>query len=151
MLFSNPDYPLFLIAVFFLYALSRLGGARGRWARIAIMILLGDLVFLLIAKDPDLLWDPLGNVLYRLAGNYYSDATLPWPLATMAVHWIIGLAVIGGAVWIGMRAGGWLQSDRGQRVVAIGLVVVVLATGATVWIAWYEAALVDVSRAIAEH
>ena len=26
MLFSNPDYPIFLIAVFFLYALSRVGG-----------------------------------------------------------------------------------------------------------------------------
>ncbi|MEP6864704.1 MAG: MBOAT family O-acyltransferase [Deltaproteobacteria bacterium] len=151
MLFSNPDYPLFLIAVFFLYALSRLGGARGRWARIAIMILLGDLMFLLIAKDPDLLWDPLGNVLYRLAGNYYGDATLPWPLATMAVHWVVGLAVIGGAVALGMRAGAWLQSDRGQRVVAVGLVVIVLATGATAWIAWHEAALADVFAAIAAH
>ena len=107
MLFSTPDYPLFLIAVFFLYALSR-GGAGGRWARIAVMVLLGDLVFMLIAKDPDLLWDPLGNVLYRLAGNYYSDATLPWPLATMAWHWVVGLAVIGGAVAVGMRAAGWL-------------------------------------------
>jgi D-alanyl-lipoteichoic acid acyltransferase DltB (MBOAT superfamily) len=151
MLFSNPDYPLFLIAVFFLYALSRYGGARGRWARIAIMILLGDLVFLLIAKDPDLLWDPLGNVLYRLAGNYYSDATLPWPVATMALHWVVGLAVIGGAVALGMRAGAWLQSDRGQRVVAVGLVVVVLATGATVWISWYQAALADVFAALAAY
>ncbi|HET9988610.1 MAG TPA: hypothetical protein VFQ65_08815, partial [Kofleriaceae bacterium] len=151
MLFSNPDYPLFLIAVFFLYALSRFGGARGRWARIAIMILLGDLVFLLIAKDPDLLWDPLGNVLFRLAGNYYSDATLPWPLATMAVHWAIGIAVIAGAIGIGIRAGGWLQSERGQRRVALGLVIAVLGTGATVWIAWREAALAELSTAIAEH
>jgi len=150
-LFSNPDYPLFLIAVFFLYALSRFGGARGRWARIAIMILLGDLVFLLIAKDPDLLWDPLGNVLYRLAGNYYSDATLPWPIATLAIHWAIGLAVIAGAVELGKRAGGWLQSERGQRIVAAGLVGAVVATGVTVWLAWREAALVDVTDAIAAH
>ena len=31
------------------------------------MVLLGDIVFLLVAKDPDTLWDPLGGVLYRLA------------------------------------------------------------------------------------
>jgi len=151
MLFSNPDYPLFLIAVFFLYALSRFGGVRGRWARIAIMILLGDLMFLLIAKDPDLLWDPLGNVVFRLAGNYYSDAALPWPLATMVVHWAVGIAVIAAAVGIGIRAGGWLQSERGQRRVALGLVIAVLGTGATVWIAWQQAALADVTAAIGAH
>ncbi|MEO6773242.1 MAG: MBOAT family O-acyltransferase, partial [Kofleriaceae bacterium] len=151
MLFSNPDYPLFLIAVFFLYALSRLGGATGRWTRIAIMILLGDLVFVLIAKDPDLLWDPLGNVVFRLAGNYYSDATLAWPLATLAVHWVVGLAVIAGAVMIGIRAGGWLQSDRGQRRVARGLVIAVLVTGATVWIAWHAGALAELGDAVAAH
>ena len=33
MLFSSPDYPLFLIAVFFLYALARWGGPPLAWAR----------------------------------------------------------------------------------------------------------------------
>ena len=106
-LFSNPDYPLFLIAVFFLYALSRFGGARGRWARIAVMLLLGDLVFVLISKDPDTLWDPLGNILLRLAAH--TDAS--WPIATLASHWAVGLVVIGGAITLGMRAGGWIACD----------------------------------------
>src|SRR5439155_16469139 len=55
MLFSSPDYPVFLIAVFFLYALARWGGTRFAWARIAVMVLLGDVVFMLVAKDPDTL------------------------------------------------------------------------------------------------
>ena len=59
MLFSSPDYPLFLIAVFFLYALARWGGPRLAWARIAVMVLLGDVIFMLVAKDPDTLWDPI--------------------------------------------------------------------------------------------
>src|SRR3569623_2410842 len=88
MLFSSPDYPLFLIAVGFLYALPRarafdpvleralriLRGGRyvqavravfGRWARGAAMLLLGDLIFLLVSKDTGTLWDPLGGAAYR--------------------------------------------------------------------------------------
>src|SRR3954469_17130890 len=99
MLFSNPDYPVFLIAVFFLYAVARVRGGWGRWARIALMVLLGDLVFVLVAKDPDLLWDPLGNIVYRLAGNAYRDAP-GWPLE-LIVHWFAGLAVLGGAIATG--------------------------------------------------
>src|SRR5262249_62254534 len=69
MLFSSPDYPLFLIAVFFLYALARWGGPAMAWARICVMVLLGDVVFALVAKDPDALWDPIGGVLLRLAAG----------------------------------------------------------------------------------
>src|SRR5690606_36775623 len=127
MLFSSPDYPIFLIAVFFLYALSRQGGARGLWSRVALMVLLGDLVFLLVAKDPDMLWDPLGGVLYRLAtaaGNQpLWDA---WPLRLFA-QWGIGLGVLAGAVsigrrdsWLGRR-GAWLVTAAGQRVIARGM------------------------------
>ena len=78
MLFSSPDYPLFLIAVFFLYALARWGGPRVAWARFAVMVLLGDLVVMLVAKDPDALWDPIGGALCRLAAGHlpqYQD----WP------------------------------------------------------------------------
>jgi len=67
MLFSSPDYPVFLIAVFFLYALARWGGPRMAWARLCVMVLLGDVVFMLVAKDPDALWDPIGGALIRLA------------------------------------------------------------------------------------
>ena len=75
MLFSSPDYPLFLLAVFSLYVLARGAGRLAPWARTAIMVLLGDLVFLLVAKDPTTLWDPLGGILYHvLTGAVYSLA-----------------------------------------------------------------------------
>src|SRR5512140_3164682 len=119
MLFSSPDYPLFLIAVFFLYALARWGGvawnrpsprwprlvhllyavvrwvgARAAWARIAVLVLLGDVVFMLVAKDPDTLWDPIGGALIRLALG-----ELRWS-PVMAWHWAVGAVVLGGAIAI---------------------------------------------------
>src|SRR5215470_12759818 len=107
MLFSSPDYPLFLIAVFFLYALARWGGARMAWARIAVMVLLGDVVFTLVAKDPDALWDPIGGAAIRLATG------APWSAGVVG-RWAIGLGVLCGALVLGRRCGGWLASERGQ-------------------------------------
>ncbi|HEY1818231.1 MAG TPA: MBOAT family O-acyltransferase [Kofleriaceae bacterium] len=131
MLFSSPDYPLFLIAVFVLYATSRFGGAVGRLARIALMVWLADLVFVLIAKDPDLVWDPIGNVSLRAVANYTS-----WPLGALAWHWLVGIGVLVAAVSVGIRRGGWLSTDRGQRVIARGLVASVAAIGAAVFVTW---------------
>src|SRR5215470_19189579 len=108
MLFSNPDYPVFLIAVFFLYALARWGGARFAWARLGVMVLLGDIVFVLVAKDPDALWDPIGGALIRLATGEPS-----WPVA-MLERWVVGLAVLLAALAIGRRRAAWIASVRGQ-------------------------------------
>jgi D-alanyl-lipoteichoic acid acyltransferase DltB (MBOAT superfamily) len=145
MLFSSPDYPLFLIAVFFLYALARWGGPRLAWARIAVMVLLGDVVFLLVAKDPDTLWDPIGGALLRLA-----TGEARWP-AAMLGHWALGAAVLGGALAIGRRHGGWIASDRGQAWIARGVVAVLAAIGATVAIAWRAGALDGVTAEITAH
>jgi D-alanyl-lipoteichoic acid acyltransferase DltB (MBOAT superfamily) len=138
MLFSSPDYPIFLIAVFFLYALSR----RAGWARAAVMLLLGDLVFVLVAKDPRALWDPLGNVLYSLA------AELP---VEVSWHWVVGAAVVAGAFWIGREKGATLLSDRGQRWIARGFVALLLATAATVATALSTDSLDAVTAQIAAH
>ena len=112
MLFSNPDYPVFLIAVFFLYVLPRAGvdvlafvprrfraalelfrAVFGRWARGAAMLVLGDLIFLLVSKDTNTLWDPLGGTLLRLA-QYGGRGPAPdWP-ASLAWHWALGTAVL---------------------------------------------------------
>jgi D-alanyl-lipoteichoic acid acyltransferase DltB (MBOAT superfamily) len=133
MLFSNPDYAVFLIAVFFLYALSRFGGRAGMLARIAIMVLLGDLVFLLVAKDLDAVWDPLGGVLYRvLASGGHSKLT--WPI-WMFERWVIGSCVLAAAVLFGIKHAGWIASTRGQQLIARGIVVVLAAVAATVAIA----------------
>jgi D-alanyl-lipoteichoic acid acyltransferase DltB (MBOAT superfamily) len=149
MLFSSPDYPLFLIAVFFLYALARWGGPRLAWARIAVMVLLGDVIFLLVAKDPGTLWDPIGGVLLRLV-----TGELRWSAATIshwASHWAIGAAVLGGALAIGRRYGGWIASDRGQAWIARGIVCVLVAVGATVAIAWRAGTLDETTAAITAH
>ena len=149
MLFSSPDYPLFLIAVFFLYALARWGGPRMAWARIAVMVLLGDVVFMLVAKDPDALWDPIGGVLIRLAtgeADWSRAAVVP-----LAEHWTIGTALLVGAVAIGRRLGGWIASDRGQAWIARGMVVVLAAIAATVALASRAGALDATTSAIASH
>ena len=131
MLFSSPDYPVFLIAVFFLYALSRWGSASVRgWARIALMVVLGDLIFLLVSKDPDTLWDPLGQLLLRgIAAT--TDAEYTGISPALMAKWPVGLAVLGGAIWLGRVRGGWI-AGRGQAVIARGLVGVLVLVGATV-------------------
>ncbi|HEU4733706.1 MAG TPA: MBOAT family O-acyltransferase [Kofleriaceae bacterium] len=147
MLFSSPDYPLFLIAVFFLYALARWGGPRLAWARICVMVLLGDVVFMLVAKDPDTLWDPIGGVLLRLAVGAGTAGGPGWPAALVG-QWAIGAGVLVLALVIGRRAGGWIASDRGQAWIARGVVGVLAAIGATVAIASRAGALDQVTAAI---
>src|SRR3954470_16046892 len=95
MLFSSPDYPLFLIAVFFLYALARWGGPRMWIVRVALMVLLGDMIVMLVAKDPDALWDPIGGALVRLAAG-----SQDWPIETI-LRWGVGSALLACAIAIG--------------------------------------------------
>jgi D-alanyl-lipoteichoic acid acyltransferase DltB (MBOAT superfamily) len=157
MLFSSPDYPLFLIAVFFLYALARWGGPAMAWARICVMVLLGDVVFALVAKDPDALWDPIGGVLLRLISGSDAGAGGGDPgagslaIGALAVRWAIGGAVLLAALAIGRRAAGWIASDTGQAWIARGLVAVLAAVGATVALAWRADALDPATAAIAGH
>jgi alginate O-acetyltransferase complex protein AlgI len=117
MLFSSPDYPVYLIAVFFLYALARWErGAGGAWARVGVMVLLGDVVFMLVAKDPDALWDPIGGLLLRsIAGA--EDLVSP----RLVARWLVGGALLGGAICAGQRGAGWIASDHGQARIARGL------------------------------
>lgn len=126
MQFSSPDYPVFLIAVFFLYALARWGGPAMAWARIAVMVLLGDVVFAVVAKDLDALWDPIGGLLLRLATGEGSPAS-PGP-------WVVGAAVLVGAVAsvvLARRTG-----DRGSSPARVwlrrGVVGVIAGAGAAV-------------------
>jgi D-alanyl-lipoteichoic acid acyltransferase DltB (MBOAT superfamily) len=67
------------------------------------------------------------------------------------VKWPIGLLVVGGSIFAGMRSGRWLASDHGQRTVARGMVVALALVGATVALAWSLDALDPVTRVIAGH
>nr|HEX4317783.1 MBOAT family O-acyltransferase [Kofleriaceae bacterium] len=126
MLFSSPDYPIFLIAVFFLYALSR----RAGWARAAVMVLLIDVVVTLIAKNVDALWDPLGGLLLRFV--VADDAGwIPITAATL-LRWLVGSAVLAGACVVGRDRAPWIASDRGQAWIARGFVTTLAAVGALV-------------------
>ncbi len=139
MLFSSPDYPLFLIAVFFLYALARWGGPKMWFARVAVMLLLGDLVFLLVAKDLDMVWDPLGGVLYRLAS---SDPRYAGWSPVLFAQWAIGGVVIAGAIFVGRRCAPWIASEQGQSTIA-RVVVVLLATLAGAMLVAHRANALD--------
>jgi alginate O-acetyltransferase complex protein AlgI len=175
MLFSSPDYPLFLIAVFFLYALARWsGGRQGAWARLAVMVLLADVVFMLVAKDPDTLWDPIGGLLLRVASSsehvlwgitdalrtlpFVDASTLPkhpppmeWPWLWLCLHWMFGGALLGLAIQIGKLYGEWIASERGQRLIAIGFVGVLAAIGVTVIVASRAASLDPVTDELVAH
>src|ERR1051325_2848094 len=147
MLFSSPDYPVFLIAVFFLYALAR----RSTAAHTALMVLLGDIVFTLVAKAPGALWDPIGDSLLNLASEYSSSpGSVEWP-AAMFVHWGIGTCVLIAAITVGKRCAGWIASDHGQRVIARGIVCVLVGVGAAVAFASARDSLADMSTVIASH
>lgn len=147
MLFSSPDYPVFLIAVFFLYALARWGGPRMFVARIALMVLLADLIVILVAKDPDALWDPIGGALLRFASDPDWQS---WPVE-LVVHWGIGTAVLAAAVVAGQRGGAWIASPTGQVWIARGLVAVLVAIAGVVGAAHAAGNLDEVTRAIVAH
>ncbi|MBK9030738.1 MAG: MBOAT family protein [Myxococcales bacterium] len=97
MLFSSPQYPLFLAAVFFLYGLARTGRWPGSAARVALMVLLADVVYVLLTHDVGTLWDPIGGTVLALA----TDAPLP-----AVARFPIGLFVLAGAVRLGLGLAG---------------------------------------------
>jgi alginate O-acetyltransferase complex protein AlgI len=138
MLFSSPDYPLFLIAVFVLYAIAR----RAGWARAAVMLLLGDVIFTLLAKDVGALWDPLGGVLLQLVVR--GPFAVTW-------HWLVGSGVVAGGIALGRRRGTWIASVRGQAWIARGFALALVAVGATVAIATSQGTLAATTTAIAAH
>ena len=130
MLFSSPDYPVFLIAVFFLYALAR-WGPSAVWARIAVMVLLGDVVFVLVAKDPDALWDPIGGALLRLAAG---DSRL-WPVWILIfLKWMILPVASFGVLAIRRR---WITANLAIGAVLGGIaapVVILTTQGLSIWL-----------------
>lgn len=146
MLFSSPDYPLFLIAVFLLYGLAR----RWSWARAVLMLLLGDAIFLLVSKNTGTLWDPLGGAVFRGVAYLGNGPAPAWP-TSLAWQWPIGAAVLAGAIVFGVRGAGWLSSERGQRVTARVIVGALGAIGTTVAIAWYQDQLDAVTAVVVAH
>ena len=82
MLFSSPQYPLFLAAVFFLYGLARTGRWPASIARVALMLLLADVVYVLLTHDVGTLWDPVGGTV--LAWITDAPASTPKLEAVMA-------------------------------------------------------------------
>ncbi|MBA3465437.1 MAG: MBOAT family protein [Deltaproteobacteria bacterium] len=149
MLFSSPDYPLFLLAVFFLYALARWGGPRMWPARIVLMVLLGDLIVLLVAKDPDALWDPFGGALFRYAASDHPQYQ-GWP-TELFVRWGIGAAVLVAAIVLGRRGGPWMASARGQQLIGRGFVAALAAVGAGVYVAHANGTLDEATAVVVAH
>lgn len=147
MLFSSPDYPVYLIAVFFLYALARWGtGGQGAWARMAVMLLLGDTVFMLVAKDPDTLWDPIGGTLLRIVSGREAE----WP-PWLFVRWIVGSMLLGLAIFCGKRGSPWIASDRGQAWIARGFAVAIAAVGIAMLVAWRNGVLDEMTVELVSH
>src|SRR5262249_10768441 len=87
MLFSNPDYPLFLIAVFFLYALARWGTPRVAWTRVVMAVLVGGVTLSVVALRVGLLGDPLVPVflVYALVAVALTGAVTRWAWARIAL------------------------------------------------------------------
>ena len=97
MSFSSPQYPLFLAAVFFLYGLARTGRWPGSVARVALMVLLADVVYVLLTHDVATLWDPIGGAVLAAV----TDAPMP-----SAARFPFGLFVLGGALRLGLDLAG---------------------------------------------
>ena len=95
-----------------------------------MMVLLGDVVFMLVAKDPDALWDPIGGALLRLAARRRPQYMAGRELFE---RWAIGAASLGAAIdrRPAPRARG-SRRTRGQQRIARGFVIALAAIGATV-------------------
>ena len=76
------------------------------------MVLLGDVVFMLVAKDPDTLWDPIGGVAAAGSPRATARGWPPW----LFVHWVDRRARCSAARSRSAgAAAAWIASDRGQR------------------------------------
>ncbi len=93
------------------------------------MVVLGDLIFVLVAKDPDALWDPFGQLLLRgiasVSDAKYTLASRP----SSCCAGRSGIAVLGGALWIGRYRGAWIARSP---MVARGFVAIVALVGVVV-------------------
>jgi D-alanyl-lipoteichoic acid acyltransferase DltB (MBOAT superfamily) len=166
MLFSSPQYPLFLAAVFLLYGLARSGRWPAAIARLALMTLLADLIYLLLCRDTTRLWDPIGGLFYPLVtgnrGGGLDLASLADYLGTVVdvrpgeleralvpveyvsigdvlpAWWqlVLGAPVLVGAVVLGVRVGGRLEDERARRGIAAVTTLLIAATGVAVLAAW---------------
>ncbi|MEI8257753.1 MAG: MBOAT family O-acyltransferase, partial [Deltaproteobacteria bacterium] len=122
MIFASADYAVFLVAVFALAALVlEVHGARSALAWVAAL-LLGDLIFLLVAKNLPSLWDPVGTLVFgMLARNA--------PRAHGVVRFALGTGAFALGAVAGARGGAWLASDRGQSVLAAASALVLASLG----------------------
>jgi D-alanyl-lipoteichoic acid acyltransferase DltB (MBOAT superfamily) len=151
MLFSSADYPLFLVAVFLLYALVGAGARPTRpaeAARIALALALGDVIYLLLCKRSERLWDPLGPALTALLG------ASSWRALLVPAAWLrfgLGLATFAGSLTLGRRYALHLDGDRAQDVIARVVTAALVALGALVLVAHRLGALERVSEVIAAH
>jgi len=136
--FSSADYPLFLIAVFAIYALTRIDAPAGRLARVVVLVLLGDLVYLLLAKDVGALWDPIGGLAYAAIAKETALAPL-W-------HLPLGAAVLAAALWTGWRHGDRLSGRRAQVAIAWTALAALAAMGIAIGVTWRAGVLDEMSR-----
>jgi D-alanyl-lipoteichoic acid acyltransferase DltB (MBOAT superfamily) len=142
LIFSDPDFIVFLPAVFFLY--YGLGALRGlRTWHLALTLggffLLGDLIYLLLSKDPRSLWDPLGALVYHLAAR---PLWLEEPPAFRPLwEYLAGLLVSGAGLWLGRSKHTWISSDAGQAKIAFASMAGILGMGAAVLGMWWAGAL----------
>ena len=147
MVFSSADYPVFLIAVFFLYHLVGAGLRRAPLAeamRLTLACALGDLVYLLLCKNPRRLWDPFGASLAATFG------ALPWRELIRPDHlvrYVAGALTLTASLALGRRHATRIDDDRTQNVVAKAVSLALVAVGVTVLIG----SLTQRLDAISEH
>jgi alginate O-acetyltransferase complex protein AlgI len=122
--FSSAEYPVFLIAVFFLYFGLRVERGVIAWARLLFLLLLGDLVYLVLSRNLDSLWDPFGAIVLGLIspGNTEVDPALSVSVAWLICKYLIGTGVFVGSVFLGAARWDWLSAERGQKVIGFGMV-----------------------------
>jgi D-alanyl-lipoteichoic acid acyltransferase DltB (MBOAT superfamily) len=124
MSFVGAPYGLFLLAIFFAYALLGRGQLR-MVARIGLLLVLGDLLYLSFARELHALWDPVGaGAIAWLDGS----GSLP----RSPLEYVLGALVIGLAIWGGRALASFWASPGGQRAVGRLLIQVVYGLGIAV-------------------
>ena len=142
MLFASSSYAIYLLAIFFMFVVLRARTPVALLARALLLLVLGDIVYLLLSRNVHSLWDPVGGLL--MTGLGADGDALRSPVAYG----------IGAVLFVATTLGGWfgaaaLERPRARAAIAAGSAFVLVVAAVVLPLCVHTGHLDELSAALA--